>query len=92
MSEIQTTTGWKKWENVLFRFFFLFFTILILPIDWKFWRDLFSIDWTHLHFHHLFENYSPAAGQRPTGFRARARSGMPDAMSVAQSARYWICS
>jgi hypothetical protein len=46
---------WKNWEKVLFRGFFLFFSILILPLDWKFWRDLFSIDWVHLHFHHLFE-------------------------------------
>lgn len=55
MTDIKTTTAWKSWERELFRFFFLFFTILILPLDWKFWQHLFTIDWEHLHFHYLFE-------------------------------------
>ena len=46
---------WKAWEKILFRFFFLFFFILIIPIDWKFYRELFSIHWTHLHFHELLD-------------------------------------
>lgn len=45
---------WKTWEIVLFRFFFIFFLVLILPVDWKFYRELFSIHWAHLHFHDLF--------------------------------------
>jgi len=52
---------WKGWEKVLFRFFFIFFIILILPLDWKFYRELFSIHWAHLHFHDLFDlsKYQP---------------------------------
>ena len=52
---------WKAWERVLFRLFFLFFLILILPLDWKFYRELFSIDWAHLHFHDLLNlaKYQP---------------------------------
>jgi hypothetical protein len=46
---------WKTWEKALFRFFFLFFLILIIPIDWRFYRELFSIHWTHLHFHDLLD-------------------------------------
>jgi hypothetical protein len=46
---------WTTWEKTLFRFFFLFFLILILPIDWRFYRELFSIDWTRLHFHDLLD-------------------------------------
>ncbi|HZE83087.1 MAG TPA: DoxX family protein [Puia sp.] len=46
---------WKAWEKVLFRFFFLFFFILIVPLDWKFYRELFSIHWSHLHFHELLD-------------------------------------
>ena len=51
----QEFKAWKGWEKVLFRFFFLFFVILILPLDWKFYREIFSIHWTHLHFHDLFD-------------------------------------
>lgn len=45
---------WKTWEIIFFRFFFIFFLVLMLPIDWKFYRELFSINWVHLHFHDLF--------------------------------------
>jgi hypothetical protein len=45
---------WKPVEKVLFRFFFIFLLLLILPIDWKIFRDLFSINWWHLHLHDLF--------------------------------------
>jgi hypothetical protein len=54
MSEV-LIKPWKDWEKVFFRFFFLFFSILILPLDWKFWRQLFAINWGRLHFHDLFE-------------------------------------
>ncbi len=46
---------WKNWELVTFRFFFLFLSLLILPVDWKIFRQLFLINWLHLHFHDLFE-------------------------------------
>lgn len=57
----QAFTEWKEWEKVLFRFFFIFFFILIVPLDWKFYRDLFSINWADLHFHDLFRlsRYQP---------------------------------
>lgn len=47
-------TPWKKWELVLFRFFFIFLLLLILPIDWKILRSIFSINWLNLHLHDLF--------------------------------------
>lgn len=45
---------WKKWEITLFRFFFIFLLLLILPFDWKIFRDFFSVNWLHLHLHDLF--------------------------------------
>jgi hypothetical protein len=46
--------AWTAWEKNLFRFFFIFFLIQIIPLDWKFYRELFSIRWSQLHFHDLF--------------------------------------
>jgi len=46
---------WKEWEKNGFRFFFLFFFLLAFPLDWKFYREVFSIHWGHLHFHDLFD-------------------------------------
>lgn len=45
---------WKAAEVILFRFFFIFFLLLIFPVDWKFYRELWGINWAHLHFHDLF--------------------------------------
>ncbi|WP_246343529.1 DoxX family protein [Adhaeribacter radiodurans] len=50
----QLHAEWQPWEKHLFRLFFLFLSLLILPIDWKIYRDFFAIDWAHLHFHDLF--------------------------------------
>lgn len=50
----QVRQEWKGWEKNLFRFFFIFLILLSVPLDWKFFSSLFSIDWIHLHFHDLF--------------------------------------
>jgi uncharacterized membrane protein YbaN (DUF454 family) len=57
----QEFRAWKEGEKILLRFFFLFFSILIIPLDWTFYRELFAIHWTHLHFHDLLElsKYQP---------------------------------
>jgi hypothetical protein len=50
---------WSNGEKLLFRTGFVFFLLLIIPLDWKFWRQLVS---THLgHFQDLFHlvNYFP---------------------------------
>ncbi len=62
MNDIQTTNiAWKPWEKAAFRLSFIFFSLLILPLDWKFWCELFSINWLHLDLHQLFDlsRYQP---------------------------------
>ncbi|MBN9384549.1 MAG: DoxX family protein [Chitinophagaceae bacterium] len=43
------------------RLFFLYFFLQAVPLDWKFYRELFSIDWAHLHYGALFSlaHYTP---------------------------------
>jgi hypothetical protein len=50
----QTQKEWNTWQKVSLRFFFIFFLLLILPIDWKFYRDVFSIRWSQFSFYDLF--------------------------------------
>lgn len=54
-------TGWKGYEKVLFRFFFVYFLVQVVPLDWKYYRDIFSLDWSSLHFSNLFylARYAP---------------------------------
>lgn len=53
--------GWSESEKIVFRFFFLYFFIQAVPLDWKYYRNLFSINWLHLHFGDLFQlsRYTP---------------------------------
>jgi hypothetical protein len=48
------SSEWKPYEKIVLRFFIVFFAIQILPIDWKFYQQLFAIDWLHLNFYDLF--------------------------------------
>lgn len=47
--------------KILLRLLFLYFFILTVPLDWKFYRDLFGTDWANLSFYDLFKltTYSP---------------------------------
>lgn len=51
----QTFKEWKSWEKILFRFFFIFLLLLILPIIGEVLRVLFTTNWLHFHFHQLFD-------------------------------------
>lgn len=57
----QDSSEWKSYQKSTLRFFILFFAIQILPLDWKFYRDLFSINRTDLTFYDLFKitRYAP---------------------------------
>jgi hypothetical protein len=48
------SSEWKPYENIALHFFIVYFAIQILPLDWKFFQQLFSIDWLHLNFYDLF--------------------------------------
>ncbi|MEI9920185.1 MAG: DoxX family protein [Bacteroidota bacterium] len=39
---------WKGYEKILFRFVFIYFVIQAVPLDWKYYRDLLSLDWSPL--------------------------------------------
>lgn len=48
-------------KKFVIRLFFLYFFLQAVPLDWKFYRELFSIDWAHLHYGALFNlaHYTP---------------------------------
>src|SRR5690349_6222568 len=53
---------WKPYQKFLFRFFFVYFLLQAFPLDWKYYRLLFSINWLHLHYGDIFNltRYEPA--------------------------------
>lgn len=56
-----TFTPWETWQIHLFRFAFIFLLLLVVPLDWKFYRDVFSINWLHFNFYDLLRlsKYQP---------------------------------
>jgi len=52
---------WKGYEKLAFRIFAIYFFIQAVPLDWKYFRNLFSINWLHLRFSDIFyiSRYTP---------------------------------
>lgn len=64
MEKSETTNSlpaWEGYEKSLFRFFFIYFVIQALPLDWKYYQLLFSINWLDVQYGELFNlsRYSP---------------------------------
>ncbi|HEY0743785.1 MAG TPA: DoxX family protein [Chryseosolibacter sp.] len=59
-TELQES-GWNRYEKIVFRFFFIYFVLLAVPLDWNYYGDLFSRDWSSLHVSNLFyaARYTP---------------------------------
>jgi len=60
--DIKTSlTPWKEYERFIFRLFFVYFFIQVVPLDWKFFKELFSINWLDLHYGDIFNltRYAP---------------------------------
>lgn len=56
MIVIHTTSeaNWKNVEKALLRFFSIYFVLQIVPLDWKYYQQIFSIDWSHIGFDDIF--------------------------------------
>jgi len=52
---------WKTYEKIGFRFFFIYFVLQALPLDWKYYINLFHVQWTSLRFGDIFyiSRYTP---------------------------------
>lgn len=61
MSDQKTATSWSENEKIIFRFFFLYFLLQALPLDWKYYGELFAINWSKLHYGDIFNitKYTP---------------------------------
>jgi hypothetical protein len=86
----EQSPAWKGWEKVAFRFFFVYFLIQIVPLDWKYYRDLFVSDGAFLSLRDIFyaARYTPRFfGDVPV----LADWGIAAALAIAATAlwSYW---
>jgi len=53
--------AWSRTENTLFRFVFIYCVIQAIPLDWRFYKNLVSIDWGASYYRDLFNlaRYAP---------------------------------
>ncbi|SEL81892.1 hypothetical protein [Parapedobacter koreensis] len=60
---VSLTNGstWKAYEKQVFRFVFIYFVLQAVPLDWKFYSHLFSINWLNPTLADLFNvsRYTP---------------------------------
>lgn len=57
MSTVKQTNSsaeWKGYEKILLRFFLIYFLLQTIPLDWKYWKGIFSINWSQLKYGDIF--------------------------------------
>jgi hypothetical protein len=56
-----------KYKNFAFRVLFIYFFLQVVPLDWKYYQQLFSIDWSHLSYGAIFDlaHYEPRWSSGP---------------------------
>lgn len=56
-----TSTIWSNSQKFLFRIVVLYFLLQIIPVDWKFYKEFFSVKWTTIHYSDIFNlaHYTP---------------------------------
>ncbi len=61
ISQSLTPSPWKDYEKIIFRFLFLFFLLQAVPLDWKYYANIFTIDWAHIQYKDIFyiSRYTP---------------------------------
>jgi hypothetical protein len=52
---IRQHLNWKGWQKVVFRIAFVFFVLMSLPTNPEWYANLFSLDWTSLHYRDLYD-------------------------------------
>jgi hypothetical protein len=50
----QPSTDWKDYEKIILRFFFIYFLLQTIPLDWKYYKGIFSIDWLNMKYGDIF--------------------------------------
>ncbi|TZF82202.1 DoxX family protein [Pedobacter sp. BS3] len=52
---------WSATSKLVLRFFFVYFFIQAVPLDWKFYKEIFTTNWLHASFFDWFKltTYSP---------------------------------
>ena len=53
--EVKQAITWKPYEKILFRIAFIFFIALSIPNSPEWYRQVFNIDWTSLHYRDLYD-------------------------------------
>ena len=63
-------TAWKAYEKFAFRVLFIYFFLQAVPLDWKYYQQLFSIDWSHLGYGAIFDlaHYEPRWSSGPPAY------------------------
>lgn len=54
LQDNKVSSEWTEVQKIALRFFFVYFLIQIVPLDWKYYSLVSSIDWTDLYYGDIF--------------------------------------
>jgi hypothetical protein len=59
---VEKPAAWKTYQKILFRIAFIFFVIMSIPWNSEWYKNLFTMDWTSLHYRDLYDiaRFSPS--------------------------------
>jgi hypothetical protein len=52
---LNSLSPWSNAEKTAFRISFIYFFLLAVPLDWKYYKTIFSINWLDLHYGDFFK-------------------------------------
>lgn len=53
--EEDSSTGWSTFKKISFRIAFPFFLLMCIPLTGEWYKHLFNIDWTNLHYRDIYD-------------------------------------
>lgn len=69
--------SWTTFQKVLFRIAFVYFVLFSIPLSPEWYKNLFELDWLHLHYRDLYEvaRFSPGLLRYFVGGRGGGEGG-----------------
>ncbi|WP_448634980.1 DoxX family protein [Pedobacter panaciterrae] len=66
----QSSPEWNGYEKTALRFFFIYFILQTIPLDWKYYKGIFAINWLNLNYGDIFfiTRYFPSFGSATGSF------------------------
>lgn len=85
-SQQEEKVAWKVYEKFIFRVFFVFFFLLIIPLDFDYYKGWFTTDWSNLHIRDI----GKLSGSSFNPIKIGATYEGADDKGAEADSRFWV--